>query len=160
MAEIDFIINNLYLGGCWLPLHSPKTLIEKKITHIVSVGNEFINIKHDFECNSLNINIDDVAESAITLRDKLDEIHEQIHNARKLGNVFVHCNCGVSRSPTIIISYLMGRLNYSLFDAFYLVKKRRDIIQPNLEFMKMLINYEISLGKSSSFTLDKYMEQM
>ena len=51
------------------------------------------------------------------------------------GNVLVHCANGISRSPSIVMSYLMlkdKKLRYS--DAFELVSQKRPCINPNSGF--------------------------
>jgi protein-tyrosine phosphatase len=62
--------------------------------------------------------------------------------------VLVHCHAGVSRSSTIVISYLMRKyINFSLNDALKFVKSKRPIIKPNKGFMKQLQKYEDKLKK-------------
>ena len=66
--------------------------------------------------------------------------------ARQTGTgVLVHCQAGVSRSPTIVISYLMKHTRMSMVDAYKLVKNRRSIISPNLNFMGQLVQWESAL---------------
>lgn len=53
-------------------------------------------------------------------------------------NVLVHCNAGVSRSPAIVVGYLVVVKNYSYTDAYNLVKSARNCISPNQGFVKAL----------------------
>ena len=59
--------------------------------------------------------------------------------------VLVHCQGGVSRSSSIIISYLMNTKRMRLKEAIEYVSERRPAIAPNSGFMKQLERYEQSL---------------
>jgi len=56
------------------------------------------------------------------------------------GGVLVHCEAGMSRSPTIVISYLVRYHNMSLSQAFVYVRARRGI-SPNYGFALQLIRF-------------------
>jgi protein-tyrosine phosphatase len=64
--------------------------------------------------------------------------------------VLVHCEEGMSRSPTITIAYLMKCKKMCLKDALLLVKKKRPRIDPNNGFVKQLIRLEKELYNSTS----------
>ena len=59
----------------------------------------------------------------------------------------VHCHAGRSRSATICLAYLMSASNLSLDNAFEHVRARRQIIDPNLNFMRQLQDYRQLLDK-------------
>ncbi|EPB68863.1 dual specificity phosphatase, catalytic domain protein [Ancylostoma ceylanicum] len=59
--------------------------------------------------------------------------------------VFVHCNAGISRAATFVISYLMAHHNMSLQLALETVKHARPKVRPNMGFMKQLKIFEESL---------------
>ena len=56
--------------------------------------------------------------------------------------VLVHCQAGVSRSPTLVVAYLMALYGRPLMETFQLVKQRRQIIAPNFSFMGQLLEFE------------------
>lgn len=66
--------------------------------------------------------------------------------ARQAGErVLVHCQAGVSRSPTMVIAYLMKHTRRTMVDSYKFVKARRPIISPNLNFMGQLVEWETAL---------------
>lgn len=92
--------------------------------------------------NFLWIKIGDVEHANI--KQYFDKTNQFLQKIEHLGErVFVHCGAGISRSPTIVIAYLLFSKRFlTLKDAFMFVKEKRDIISPNLGFMKQLKEYE------------------
>ncbi len=62
-------------------------------------------------------------------------IQEAISENKK---VMVHCHAGISRSPTVVLFYLMIDSNYELRSALARLKMARPVIQPNPGFMSHL----------------------
>ncbi|XP_046558461.1 dual specificity protein phosphatase 1-B-like [Haliotis rubra] len=62
------------------------------------------------------------------------------------GKVLVHCHAGISRSATICLAYLMSTNNLALEHAYEHVRQRRSVIDPNLNFMRQLKDFESELG--------------
>ena len=54
------------------------------------------------------------------------------------GRVLVHCSAGESRSPTIVIAFLISTRGCTFLEAFSLVKERRPSINPNPSFVAQL----------------------
>jgi len=60
-------------------------------------------------------------------------------------NVLIHCAQGRSRSPSIVIGYLMRSKGLSFEAAFEQVKEARDYLQINRGFLRQLRDFETSL---------------
>merc|ERR1711944_176067 len=77
------------------------------------------------------------------LRQFFEEAFSFIDEAKKAGaGVLVHCQAGISRSPTIAVAYLMKHYPMAMADAYKFVKTKRSIISPNLNFMGQLWEFE------------------
>jgi hypothetical protein len=72
--------------------------------------------------------IEDITSILYDVFDYFEDVREQG------GRVFVHCCHGVSRSTSLVITYLMWREGQSFDDAFQFVKAARGIANPNLGF--------------------------
>lgn len=68
------------------------------------------------------------------------------HEKKKL-NVLIHCECGISRSASLVIAYLMKTLKMPLYIALRHVASKRQWIKPNQGFINILRNYSFHLPK-------------
>ncbi|GFQ79313.1 hypothetical protein TNCT_451621 [Trichonephila clavata] len=59
--------------------------------------------------------------------------------------VLVHCFAGISRSPTIVIAYLMQKLDMTPEEAYFFVEKRKIHISPSLHFIEQLNMHQEAL---------------
>eukprot|EP01037_Dinobryon_pediforme_P036356 gene36356-43262_t len=83
----------------------------------------------------------DSASAAIA--DHFDTVHTFLETARaNNGKVLVHCMAGISRSSSLIISYLVKHHNMTLRDAATLVVTERPVVCPNEGFQAQLIVHE------------------
>lgn len=60
--------------------------------------------------------------------------------------VYVHCSHGVSRSPTMVMWYLMKYCNFSALQAAKHVKARRVKVSPTDNFISLLLDLEVELN--------------
>merc|ERR1711879_917909 len=67
-------------------------------------------------------------------------------NLKNDGRVVVHCQAGISRSPTIVMAYLMKKWECSWLDACNYVQKKRSCAAPNFSFIGQLLNFESILA--------------
>eukprot|EP01080_Neovahlkampfia_damariscottae_P000994 gene994-9900_t len=133
----EILQDSIYLGSSKASKNI-NGLKDVKITHIVNIAgkqhfpNEFEYIRTHFE---------DSDESNIL--EKFDEIFKFIDEAiKKNGRVFIHCLGGVSRSPSIVIGYLIYKKNMNFIEAHEFVKNKRKGIKLKKEFIKQLEYFE------------------
>jgi protein-tyrosine phosphatase len=137
---VDYIIGNMYLGSC----ESCLDVINNRpdIKYILNLSQYKLYAP---EKKVLELNIDDYPDFEIT--PYFQQAHEFINKAKSNNeNVLVHCRAGHSRSPTIIMSYMMKYYNMTYDQAFGLVNKQRKIA-PNEGFVDQLKFYEKMLRK-------------
>ncbi|KAF8568926.1 hypothetical protein P879_03733 [Paragonimus westermani] len=80
------------------------------------------------------------------LRPFFNSAFEFIEESRCSGKaVLVHCQAGISRSPALVIAYLMAHSDLSLREAYRLVKSKRSVISPNFGFLGQLFEFEADL---------------
>lgn len=96
--------------------------------------------------HNLNINIKD--EPDVDISQFFDLTYEFLTWCiSKNLRVLINCRAGISRSPTIVLAFLMRRYDLSFDIADHYLKSRRSCIKPNLGFVKQLIEYRASLDK-------------
>jgi protein-tyrosine phosphatase len=79
------------------------------------------------------------------IREIFEEAHSFIDGHRQNGNVYVHCYAGISRSATCVITYLMRIFSWDFKKSYHYVKSRRNSINPNPGFVKIMKEYEKEL---------------
>lgn len=65
-----------------------------------------------------------------------------IHRMLSVTNVLVHCHAGVSRSPTLVIAYLIQCRGLGLQASYLHVKQVRNEIRPNIKFVQSLVYFD------------------
>ena len=122
---------------------------QEKINNVLSIINKPHEYNEEDKINHKLINIDDLDDVNI-----IKYFKECIEFIEKADKVFVHCMCGVSRSSTIVIAYLMWKAHCSYYDAYFFVKNRRPFIDPNDGFVRQLKIFE-DLLKNNEYDLNK-----
>jgi protein-tyrosine phosphatase len=76
------------------------------------------------------------------------EIYEFIEAAiENKENILVHCKGGMSRSPSMLCSYIIKKFNLTFDEAYKILKERRNVIEINEGFQKELKDYQKQLNK-------------
>ena len=131
--DIDKIEENLWLVNTFAA-GNIKDLKEKgikKILSVMSVPPNYDNKEYGF--NHKKIEIDDMNHQNI-----IQYFGECLNFIKGDEKVLVHCLGGVSRSPTIVIAYIMWIKKMKYDEAIQFVKSKRSIIGPNSGFIKQL----------------------
>lgn len=85
--------------------------------------------------NILTLEFNDIRTNNILIYK--DIIREFINNCK--GKLLIHCGEGISRSPSILILYLIYTHNYTYNEAYNIISTKR-FIKPNIGFIKQLKN--------------------
>ncbi|XP_031159683.1 dual specificity protein phosphatase 14 [Sander lucioperca] len=137
----------LYLSGLDSALNA-GVLSSRSITLIVNAsGLEDVSYPPLDGLSVLHVPVQDRPHAP--LRRYFDPVAERI-NQNQTGRTLVHCTAGRSRSPALIMAYLMRFEGLSLRRAHEVVLDQRPFIRPNAGFWRQLMEYERSLfGRNS-----------
>lgn len=144
--EANEIVDGLYLGNI-NSVYDEKKLKELGITHIISVLAGFIPpFPEKFEYLVL-----DALDSENTdLSLKFEITNDFIENAMENnGKVLINCMAGRSRSATILSAYIIYKFGMDAKNAINSIKNKREIVQPNEQFIKQLNEYYENLYTSN-----------
>lgn len=145
---MSFVLKNLFIGNLF-DANSCDFIKNNNINLIINCCAEClvhacyggITIYHINYYDNINQNL--FQDGALTNVLKIIENHL----SKNLGGVLVHCYAGVSRSASVVIAYLIWKYNMTFNDAFNYLINVRPIINPNIGFVKQLINFQISNKK-------------
>ena len=128
---VDHIIENIYLGSCASCLDVINN--RSDIQYILNLSQYKLYAPGK---TVLELDIDD--DPNFPINNYFEMSHQFINNAKNNNsNVLVHCRSGHSRSPTIVISYMMKFYGLSFDDAYQFVNNKRKIF-PNYGFIKIM----------------------
>jgi hypothetical protein len=117
------------------------------ITHIVSCCPEFGETIRPVEgVTYLRICIADTRDAQISTH--FDVVYRFIENALledQNSKILVHCAAGISRSATLVISFLMRYFSIKFDVALEAVCELRDKVWPNFGFQRQLREFEDTL---------------
>lgn len=132
------VIPGLYVGSKYAA-RNPEWIKSTGVNYVV-------NCTPSTACNVVpgvvyhNISIDDSPSEKDTLKkiigNEVNYIASVLNNPQN--KVLVHCNYGKSRSPTLVICYLIMMLHWSLEDAYKKVDECRKGISINIGFLQLI----------------------
>lgn len=135
----DQITEHIWISDIASAFNKEK-LKELGITHVFStvLGVEPI-FPDEFEY--MNIPAQDISSQDLQqyFENGAAWMEEAINNG---GKILVHCACGISRSASMVIAYLMQSTGRSYDETLAYVQSKRPIIQPNRGFEEQLRVWE------------------
>ncbi|XP_049431529.1 dual specificity protein phosphatase 14 [Epinephelus fuscoguttatus] len=132
----------LYLSGLD-PALNLSVLSSRNITLIINAsGLEDVSYPQLDGLLVLHVPVQDQPHAP--LRRHFDPVAERIHQNRS-GGTLVHCTAGRSRSPALIMAYLMRFEGLSLRQAHEVLLAQRPFVRPNAGFWRQLMDYERTL---------------
>lgn len=156
--EVSCIIPGLYLSGIAVA-RNPVRLSELGISRVVCccMWTEFPPSDEVPGVTYFRVDVEDMSREPIEMyfEEACDFVSESLENRE---GVLVHCRSGVSRSSTIVLAFLVKRMGMRLFDAFFLLRSKRNIVTPNLGFMQKLLAVEKNELGICSVSIPRYSQ--
>ena len=136
--DIHEVYPNLYIGNM-STVFNKKLLKQERIHHIVSA---IAGFKPPYPDEFKYHIVEALDHSGFNIKPFLNDACFFIEKAHKSQQkVYVHCMCGVSRSSTIIVAYLLGKMKKTPDEIIEYLQTIRPIVSPNQGFRKQLREY-------------------
>ena len=65
---------------------------------------------------------------------------------KKGGKIYVHCMCGISRSVSVVLAYMMSLSEEDVYILLEKIKEARPIANPNSEFISQLVSFRHNIN--------------
>ena len=116
----------------------------EQIHNVLSIIDYPINYPEELKINHKIIKLEEKISFNI-LFPYLKECIDFIENSDK---IYVHCTCGINRSPSIVIAYLMWKTHSSFSQTYNFVQKRRSCVEPSIGFITKLKKFDNILNNN------------
>ena len=139
-TRMSLILPGLYICD-YKDVEDPKMLLSHSITHVINCAAGLDTASFSFLKGTHKLDFEDEDDSSY-----LEEANKWICEGAYILSTFyeknqtvaVHCMAGISRSPSVVIAWLILYKGMSYDDAFSLVIRRRPFIRPNPLFTRIL----------------------
>ena len=150
---LDEIIQDLHGGNLEMHEKETSTVVPSNPWIFMELGKKALHyFIHSRETPHLHmvqwiIPVGDAGDAILRPYFKMtSEIIDNILKGRG-ENIIVHCSSGASRSSTIVIAYLMIKLDKTLKQAYREVYSHRPMILPGINFFKELMDLDNELNE-------------
>lgn len=129
------ITDHIYIGNK-LCSNNLEYLLKLGITNVIRVGNE---LKDNFIEHFVYLSINIKDSSSENIYPYFNVVYDFIEKAiESKGMVYIHCYAGISRSVSLLASYLMKKNSLNFYEAIDIIKSKRKIAYPNTGFTMQL----------------------
>lgn len=150
--KICKVYKNVYLtSGSWAFNNTSKVnLCINKFQKIINLAPREVKIDSLLNTDVYSIDLCDVCNENIY---RYFETLNDLFMLNNTENILIVCAAGISRSPTIVLAYLLKQ-KFTLRNAINFLLHKRPQIRPNNGFLLQLIAYEINLQINQLESLD------
>lgn len=156
MIDYSLINNGIFIGNVnsviSTTINEKDILEQKNIKVVISALTE-----EEYEENMIGEqDFPDIEWHRLVIDDtKNENIYQYFYKAHSIisqsiknnKNIIVHCAAGMSRSPTLVMAYLMIENKWTYEEANNYLKSKRPHISPNIGFIKQLKQLQYELCK-------------
>ena len=136
----DLVIEGLALGSL-RTTHNKTAIAQLGVTHVLSCGRNLKTPSFPGHISHLVLEVEDTEEE--NMHPHFIKAIQFIDSAiSRKGLCLVHCFAGVSRSATVVVSYLMKTRRMTVSDALHFVQEHRPTANPNPAFRNQLAEFE------------------
>ncbi|XP_047233537.1 dual specificity protein phosphatase 3 [Girardinichthys multiradiatus] len=149
------VFPKIYIGNAFVA-HNPMRLQKLGVTHVLNVaeGTSFMHVNTSPEFyagtgityHGIPANDTEDFNLSAFFEEGADFIDKGLAHHNGKGKVYVHCREGYSRSPTMVVAYLMMRHKMDARLALATVRHKREI-GPNDGFLRQLCQLNEKLAK-------------
>ena len=127
--------NRLYLGGTKDSGYNIEFLTKYKITHIINCAQEIpIIYPKNIKIYHIQLEDDNIKNAKKLITEGSFILKYLLEDSNKV--ILVHCLLGISRSVSVIISYLVKYENHTVNSGIKFIKRKRSSINPFHGFLK------------------------
>jgi len=134
--HLSEVIPGVYISGLG-PSRDGKSLKKNKIKTIVCCSDSLKPCFPDhFKYVVVPVKDSPEVDIVAASREAVAAVATSVSNGER---ILVHCHCGISRSVSVVILYLIQHRGMSFLDALTLVKAGRPQADPNVGFRAQLL---------------------